>query len=69
MKYKAGDKVKIKGIKELIELYCSEKMCDYAGYMMTIDYVGSNLYKMKEDDQRFIWRDYHISKLISKGGV
>lgn len=65
----AGDKVEVKNIQELFKIHCSKEICRYAKCTMTIDYVGSNLYKMREDDQKFIWRDYHISKLISKGCV
>lgn len=60
MKYKAGDEVIINSMGRLIKNHHCEDMCEYAGQIMTIDYVGSNLYKMKEDEQRFIWRENDV---------
>ena len=62
MKYKVGDKVKIK--KELILDSEIEKQLKYLNTdrMVTISSIGASWYEMKEIDA--IWRDEHLVEII-----
>jgi len=63
LKYKAGDKVRIRN-KSSIESGWEEEASEYFGTIMTIDYiagVGSfQFYRMKEDNGYWYWSDKDI---------
>ena len=77
MKYKAGDKVKIKslewykenkddiGIVECGEYVFGGEMREYCGKVLTINEVNLDLYEMCEDGSDFAWTDEMIECLVS----
>lgn len=57
MKYKVGDRVKIKdGLKKEDRYYnhIAEAMKKYAGKIMTIREINGNMYRMKEDNGEYL---------------
>lgn len=68
MKYKVGDKVKIR--EDLHEgydykLFCSDEMVSYKGKTVTIEKVFDGYYYIKEDSM-WCWTDDMIDGLVSK---
>ena len=76
MKYKEGDKVKIKSLDwynsnkdELGNIDCGnnhfvDEMVMYCGKTMTIDRKWDDFYNMVEDNGYFAWEDYMIECLV-----
>lgn len=80
MKYKVGDKVRIKSIDwynlhkspltEVVDLingpnFIKEMSC-FCNKIMTIIAIKENVYLMKEDDSRFDWTDSMIEGLVEE---
>lgn len=80
MKYKVGDKVKIKSLDwyndnrdyygnvECGFYYFIEEMTKYCGKILTIDDVYHNVYELQEDEN-FIWTDEMFDSIIEKDDV
>lgn len=72
MKYKVGDKVRIKSSSELVALnaiqsvayYVNEDMLYFSGKVCTISEVYDDCYLLKEDEQDWYWTDEMIDHKI-----
>lgn len=70
MKYKVGDRVKIKdGLKKEDRYYnhIAEAMKKYAGKIMTIREINGNMYRMKEDNGKYYGGGWYWSKDMIEG--
>lgn len=64
MKYKVGDKVRIKN-KRTWHMNDAGKMDKYLGTVMTIkEIICDNKYKMIEDNEEWVWNDEDIQGLV-----
>ncbi len=66
MKYKVGDKVKIKPSKRIERKGCPcfvPSMSKYCSRYATIVKVGHNYYNIDIDDKRWEWADYMFEEL------
>ncbi|WP_409015687.1 hypothetical protein [Anaerostipes caccae] len=61
MKYKVGDKVRVKKILTDGTYYgmdtANEEMCELAGEIVTISRVREESYDIAEDDELYVWTD------------
>lgn len=71
MRYKVGDKVKVREWDNMAKDFCVDKkdgitssleafvsgMKEYCGKIMTIKSVGNNYYKIEEDNENWRWTD------------
>lgn len=58
MKYKAGDRVRIR--KDIADRTNIERKWAWAGKAMTVAYIENEFYVMLEDEQKFIWSESMI---------
>ena len=69
MKYKVGDKVRIKSIDKIKNIcYVTEEMINYSGTIMTINEIheDSKSYLMKECNSKYLWSDDLIDEYIEE---
>lgn len=64
MKYKVGDKVRVKSLEWYKNEYRNggisfvSKMSEFCGKVVTIEIVWNGVYYIEEDEDKFSWQDY-----------